>query len=63
MVQLTGGNMQIIAKPLGSGQDPLNQRATVGWKVTGYAVKILNQLGIVRVECCAADFSDIAVAN
>ena len=63
VVQLTGGNMQIIAKPLGSGQDPLNQRATVGWKVTGYAVKILNQLGIVRVECCAADFSDIAVAN
>ena len=63
VVQLTGGNMEIIAKPLGSGDDPLNQRATVGWKVTGYATKILNQLGIVRVECCASDFSDIAVAN
>ena len=64
-VQLDGGNMQIIAKQLGSGgtEDPLNQRATVGFKVTGYDAEILNELAILRVECCSKDFSDIAEEN
>lgn len=64
-VQLKGGNMEIITKQLGSGgtEDPLNQRATVGFKVTGYDTKILNNLAMVRVECCSADFSDIAEEN
>lgn len=64
-VQLEGGNMETIVKQLGSGgtEDPLNQRGTVGWKVTGYVTKILNQLGILRVECCSAEFSSIAEAN
>lgn len=64
-VQLEGGNMEIITKQLGSGgtEDPLNQRATVGFKVTGYDTKILNNLAMVRVECCSADFSDIAEEN
>ena len=57
--------METIVKQLGSGgtEDPLNQRGTVGWKVTGYVTKILNQLGILRVECCSAEFSSIAEAN
>lgn len=64
-VQLNGGNMEIIVKQLGSGgtEDPLNQRATVGFKVTGYDTKILNNLAMVRVECCSEDFSEIAEEN
>lgn len=46
-----GKNIEVIAKPLGSvGSDPLNQRATVGWKAKGYTMKILNEVSIVRLE-------------
>lgn len=64
-VQLSGGNMEMIVKPVGSGgtSDPLNQRGSVGWKVTGYDAEILAQLGIVRLECCSSEFSSIAEAN
>ncbi len=46
------GCLQTIVKPVGSGgaADPLDQRATVGAKVTAYTAKILNNLWIVRVE-------------
>lgn len=40
---------KMIVKPLGSGDDPLNQRATAGWKNL-YAVKRLNEACAVRVE-------------
>ena len=41
-----------IIKPLGSAgsSDPLDQIATVGWKVEGFAATILNQDWIVRIE-------------
>lgn len=48
-------NVQIINKSLGSAGtgDPLNQRATIGWK--GYHfIKILDNLRIVRVESIAS---------
>lgn len=47
----TGGIKSII-KPFGSGgtEDPLDQRATVGAKVPAYAVAILNQAWLVRIE-------------
>ena len=46
---------KIIVKPLGSGgtDDPLNQRATIGWKAMFTAVR-LNELGICRVETGAS---------
>ncbi|MCE5188250.1 MAG: N4-gp56 family major capsid protein [Eubacteriales bacterium] len=46
------GCLQAIVKPCGSGgaADPLDQRATVGAKVTAYTAKILNNLWIVRIE-------------
>jgi len=46
------GTMETIIKPQGSSGslDPLNQRATVGAKVTAYAAKVLNPLWIVRIE-------------
>lgn len=64
-VQMTGGNMEMIIKQVTSGgvENALNQRGSIGWKVTGYATKILNELHIVRAEVCSRDFSDIEVAN
>ena len=42
-----------IVRPLGSGDDPLEQRATVGWK--GYeATKRLNENWMIRAESCAS---------
>lgn len=42
-------NIETIVKPLGSGDDPLNQRATVGWKAVCTA-KILNDAFMLRYE-------------
>ncbi len=52
--KVTGGGLQHIVKPLGSGgsSDPLNQRATVGWKATKVA-KILVPQYLVRIESSA----------
>lgn len=54
VTEVTGGGLQHIVKQLGSGgtSDPLNQRATVGWKLTKTA-KILVQQYMVRVETTA----------
>lgn len=47
----SSGSVKNIIKPHGSGgtSDPLNQRATSGWKAT-FVVKILEQLAMVRIE-------------
>jgi N4-gp56 family major capsid protein len=49
--RLSGKAMQNIVKPLGSAgsSDPLNQRATSGWKAS-FVAKILNDDYMVRVE-------------
>lgn len=47
--RISGEAMKNIVKPLGSGEDPLNQRATSGWKAT-FVAKILNQAYLVRIE-------------
>ena len=46
------GTVQLIVKPHGSGgsSDPLDQRATVGAKVTAFAAAVLNDLWIVKIE-------------
>ena len=51
-VDINGGNAQAIIKGFGSGgtTDPLNQRATVGWKMWQVA-RILNDLFIHIIEC------------
>ena len=50
-VPLTGHAMEMISKPLGSGgtEDPLNQRATAGWKAAQTFV-ILNNNFMTRLE-------------
>ena len=52
--KISGGGLQHIVKPLGSGgsSDPLDQRATVGWKAFK-AAKILVEQYMVRVESTA----------
>ena len=54
---------EVIVKQKGSSgaSDPLNQRATVGWKST-YAAKILIPEYLVRVEC-GSSFSSEAAGN
>lgn len=49
--QISGKAMESINKPLGSAgtADPLNQRATMGWKAT-FVAKRLNENFCVRVE-------------
>lgn len=51
VTEVTGGGLETIVKQLGSGgtSDPLNQRATVGWKAIKTA-EILTQTFMVRIE-------------
>lgn len=52
VIELEGGNLKSIVKPRGSAgtSDPLDQISTVGWKVDGFAAKILQPLWMVRIE-------------
>lgn len=58
VTEITGGGAEIIVKPLGSGgtSDPLNQRATVGWKATMVAKRLVEEY-MVRIESCST-FND-----
>ena len=53
-VDLEGGNLRTIVKPLGSAgsADALDQVATVGWKAFD-ACKILNNDNMIRLESCS----------
>ena len=44
-----GLGLEHIVKPLGAGEDPLNQRATAGWKATKAALRLKEQ-NMVRIE-------------
>ncbi len=53
VINLEGeGALKTIIKPAGSSgtADPLDQRSTVGAKVSGYTAKILNELWLLRIE-------------
>lgn len=51
VTEVTGGGLQHIVKQLGSAgtADPLNQRATAGWKAIKTAVRLVEQF-MVRIE-------------
>lgn len=59
--RLANGGLQHIVKPLGAGQDPLNQRATIGWKATAVAERLVEPY-MVRIESTSA-YSKKAKAN
>ena len=65
VVDLEGGGLEMIIKSKDSGgtENALNQRGSVGWKVTGYATAILNPDYLVDFECTSAEFSLTDVAN
>lgn len=50
---LKGSQPQVIVKPAGSAgtADPLNQISTIGWKMNGFGVKLLQPEYAVRIEC------------
>ena len=56
--EITGGGLELIVKQLGSAGtcDPLNQRATVGWKATKVTVRLVEAF-MVRIET-ASTFDD-----
>ena len=59
--KVTGGGLQTIIKQLGAGEDPLNQRATVGWKAIKVSERLVEQY-MVRIESCS-DESENEEAN
>ncbi len=56
VTDITGGGMQLIVKPKGSGgtSDPLDQRSTFGWKATKTAERLVEDY-MVRIETGATD--------
>lgn len=62
VTEVTGGGLQHIIKQLGYGDDPLNQRASVGWKAVRTA-EILSDEYLIRIESCSPDYSAKTAAN
>lgn len=56
ITKITGGASRVIVKPLGYGEDPLEQRGAVGFKML-YVAKILNEDNIQVVQSAASDDS------
>ena len=59
--EIEGGGLEHIVKQLGYGDDPLNQRASVGWKAHKTAERLVEQY-MVRIES-ASTYSASAAAN
>ena len=53
VTSLRGARPRVIVKPAGSAgtADPLDQISTVGWKMDGFGVKLLQPEYAVRIEC------------
>ncbi len=62
ITEVQGGGLQHIVKQLGYGDDPLNQRASVGWKAIKTAKRLVEQY-MIRIETCSKRYSAIAEAN
>ena len=60
--EIEGGGLEHIVKQLGYGDDPLNQRVSVGWKAHKTAERLVEQY-MVRIESCSARYSATAEAN
>lgn len=60
--EISGGGLQHIVKQLGYGNDPLNQRASAGWKATAVTKRLVEQY-MVRIESCSKRYSKKTAAN
>ncbi len=61
VTDIEGGGLEHIVKPRGYGNDPLNQRSSIGWKATKVAKRLLEEY-IIRVES-GSEFSAATNAN
>ena len=61
VTELEGGGLEHIVKQLGYGDDPLNKRASVGWKGMRAAERLVEQY-MVRIESVSS-YSTTAAAN
>lgn len=61
VTDIEGGGLEHIVKQKGYGNDPLNQRSSVGWKATKVAKRLLEEY-MIRFESCSA-FSATAEEN
>jgi len=50
ITKLEGAGLKVISKGLGSAgvEDPLDQRQSIGWKITGFGAKVLNANAVVN---------------
>lgn len=62
VTEVSGGGLQHIVKQLGYGDDPLNQRSSVGWKAIKTAKRLVESY-MVRIESCSNRYSETAQAN
>jgi N4-gp56 family major capsid protein len=63
ITKLEGQSLKVITKGLGSAgvEDPLDQRQSIGWKMTGFATKVLNPEAIVNYWALATNHADTSV--
>ena len=61
VTEIEGGGLEHIVKQRGYGNDPLNQRSSIGWKATKVAKRLVDEY-IIRFESKSA-FSDSALPN
>ena len=61
VTELEGGGLEHIVKARGYGNDPLNQRSSVGWKATKVAKRLLEEY-LIRIES-GSEFSAKAEEN
>lgn len=61
VTEIEGGGLQNIVKQLGYGDDPLNQRSSVGWKGIKVAKRLVEEY-MVRIETTSS-FSKTSAAN
>lgn len=61
VTEVENGGLTHIVKQLGYGDDPLNQRASCGWKATRAAERLVEQY-MVRIESCCS-YSGTVNAN
>ncbi|MBQ9692101.1 MAG: hypothetical protein IJV70_02990 [Clostridia bacterium] len=59
---IAGGGIEHIVKQKGYGNDPLNQRSSVGWKATKVATRLVEEY-MLRVESGSSFSQSVTEAN
>jgi N4-gp56 family major capsid protein len=63
ITKLEGQSLKVITKGLGSAgvEDPLDQRQSIGWKMTGFSTKVLLPEAVVNYWALATNHADPSV--